>query len=300
MKHTPPPQASDYKLLASGIFLASKLAYLPMPFLLFLGRVIGFFAYFIAKERHHIVKRNIELCFPNLNAQEQKKLIKKNFSAMGMGMVEVIAAWWKPTHQIEKLFVYEGLEHLEALRKSDVGALLLTAHFCPLEIGGRAISLKTPVRGMYRPHKNAYYEYIQYKLRYDQSGLEPLTRDETRRLIKQLRQGDLIWYAPDQNYGSTDHVYVPFFGIKARTITATSTITRLGKAKALPYYCLRRKGKYYIKILPPLENFPTKDLKADTLRLNQMFESWIEEAPEQYLWAHRRFKSRPQGEKSLY
>ncbi len=300
MSNRIPPKASDHKLLAFGIFCAKWVALLPMPFLLWLGRLIGRASYYVAKSRRRIVERNIELCFPDLSKDEQKALVKANFRAMGMGIFEVIVAWWKPDRQIKKLFVYEGLEHVEKLRESGQGALLLTAHFCPLEIGGRGVSLMTPVRGMYRPHENEYYEHVQYQMRFDQSGLEPITRDETRRLIKLLRKGDLIWYAPDQNYGNIDHVFIPFFGVNALTITATSTLTRLGKAKALPYFCIRKNGKYHVKFLAPLENFPTDDLEADTLRLNQMFEEWIMEAPEQYLWAHRRFKSRPEGEKSLY
>lgn len=298
-KHTP-PKASDHKLLAFGIFLAKIMAHLPLPFLLFLGRIVGWISYYAAKSRRKIIQRNIELCFPELDNKSQKKLIKQNFSAMGMAIFEVIIAWYMPQKQLEKHLVYEGLENLKAFEESGYGALLLTLHMTPLELGGRAISFKTKVRGMYRPHENEYYEHVQYQGRYEQSGLEPITRDETRRMIKLLRAGDLIWYAPDQNYGSTDHVFIPFFGVKALTITATSTLCRVGKAKALPYYVVRKKNKYHIIILPMLENFPTKDLEADTLRINEMFEDWIQKAPEQYLWAHRRFKTRPKGEPDLY
>ena len=299
VKHTP-PKASDHKLLAFGIFLAKLIAHLPLPFLLLLGRIAGRASYYIAKNRRKIIQRNIELCFPELDQKAQKKLIKENFLSMGMAIFEVIIAWYMPRKQLEKHLVYEGLDNLEAYEKSGKGALLLTLHMTPLELGGRAISFKTKVRGMYRPHENAYYEHVQYQGRYEQSGLEPITRDETRRMIKLLREGDLIWYAPDQNYGSTDHVFVPFFGVNTLTITATSTLCRVGRAAALPYYVTRKKNKYHIKIMPMLDDFPTKDLEADTRRINQMFESWILTAPEQYLWAHRRFKTRPKGEPSLY
>lgn len=298
-KHTV-PKASDHKLLALGIFFAKLIAHLPLPFLLFLGRIIGRISYYIAKSRRKIIQRNIELCFPELDKAAQKKLVKENFKSMGMAIFEVIIAWYMPQKKLEKHLVYEGLENLKTYEESELGALLLTLHMTSLELGGRAISFKTKVRGMYRPHENPYYEHVQYQGRYDQSGLEPITRDETRRMIKLLRAGDLIWYAPDQNYGSTDHVFIPFFGVKALTITATSTLCRVGKAKALPYYVVRKKNKYHIIIQPMLENFPTKDLEADTLRINEMFEDWIQKAPEQYLWAHRRFKTRPKGEPDLY
>lgn len=298
-KHTA-PKASDHKLLAFGIFLAKIIAHLPLPFLLSIGKLIGMVSYYVAKNRRKIIQKNLDLCFPELDKKAQKKLIKDNFKSMGMAIFEVIVAWYTPQKKLEKYLVYEGLENLEAFEKSGKGALLLTLHMTPLELGGRAISLKTKVRGMYRPHENEYYEYIQYKGRFDQSGLEPITRDETRRMIKLLREGDLIWYAPDQNYGSTDHVFIPFFGVNALTITATSTLCRLGRAAALPYYVVRKGSKYHIKIMPMIDNFPTKDLKADAIRINEIFEQWILEAPEQYLWAHRRFKTRPKGEADLY
>lgn len=298
-KHTP-PKASDHKLLAFGIFLAKIIAHLPIPLLLFVGRLIGVASYYVAGSRRKIIQRNLELCFPELSPKARKKLIQENFKSMGMAIFEVIIAWYTPQKKLEKHLVYEGLENLKAYEESGKGALLLTLHMTPLELGGRAISLKTKVRGMYRPHENPYYEHVQYMGRFEQSGLEPITRDETRRMIKLLRGGDLIWYAPDQNYGSTDHVFIPFFGVDALTITATSTLCRLGKAVALPYYVVRKGSKYHIKIMPVLENFPTKDLKADTIQINDMFEKWIMEAPEQYLWAHRRFKTRPKGEADLY
>lgn len=298
-KHTV-PKASDHKLLALGIFIAKLIAHLPLPFLLFLGRMIGRISYYVAKSRRKIIQKNIELCFPDLDTSSQKKLIKENFKSMGMAIFEVIIAWYMPQKKLEKYLIYEGLENLKEYEDSELGALLLTLHMTPLELGGRAISFKTKIRGMYRPHENPYYEHVQYQGRYDQSGLEPITRDETRRMIKLLRDGDLIWYAPDQNYGSTDHVFIPFFGIDALTITATSTLCRLGRAKALPYYVIRKKNKYHIIIKPMLTDFPSKDLKMDTLKINQMFEKWIMEAPEQYLWAHRRFKTRPKGEPDLY
>lgn len=298
-KHTA-PKASDHKLLAFGIFLAKIIAHLPLPFLLSIGKLIGMVSYYVAKNRRKIIQKNLDLCFPELDKKAQKKLIKDNFKSMGMAIFEVIVAWYTPQKKLEKYLVYEGLENLEAFEKSGKGALLLTLHMTPLELGGRAISLKTKVRGMYRPHENEYYEHIQYKGRFDQSGLEPITRDETRRMIKLLREGDLIWYAPDQNYGSTDHVFIPFFGVNALTITATSTLCRLGRAAALPYYVVRKGSKYHIKIMPMIDNFPTKDLKADAIRINEIFEQWILEAPEQYLWAHRRFKTRPKGEADLY
>ncbi len=286
--------------IALGFWVGKFIAKLPMPFLLSLGKGIGNISYYIAKNRRHIIERNIELCFPQLSSAEQKKLVKANFQSLGMGIFETLVAWLKPEEQVKELFTYEGLENLEALKESGHGALLLTVHFCNLELGARAITLKTPFVAMYRQHKNRTYEERQFKMRTMQSQNEPVNRNEIRKTIKLLRNGKILWYAPDQNYGGSDHVFVDFFGIKALMITATSQMAKLGKAKVLPYYCIREGNQYRVKILPALENFPSDSATQDCEQLNQLFESWILEAPEQYLWAHRRFKSRPEGEKDLY
>ncbi len=271
-----------------------------MPFLLSIGKLVGTIGFYVAKRRRHIITTNIQLCFPNLSKDEQISLIKANFKSLGMAIFETIAAWWKPENQVKQLFTYEGLEHLDQLKKSGQGALLLTIHFCNLELGARAITLQTPFVAMYRQHKNKYFEDAQFKMREQQSKFPPVNRNEIRKTIRHLKNGNLIWYAPDQNYGGTDHCFAPFFDIPALTITATSTLSKLGNAKVLPYYCIRKGNRYHVKILPPLETFPSVNPQDDALRLNALFESWINEAPDQYLWAHRRFKTRPKGEPSVY
>ncbi len=286
--------------IALGFWVGKYIAKLPMPFLLSLGKGIGSISYYVAKKRRYVVERNIELCFPDLSKDEQKKLVKANFHSLGMGIFETLAAWLKPEEQVKELFTYEGLENLEAVKASGEGALLLTIHFCNLELGARAITLKSPFVAMYRQHKNRYFEETQFKMRTAQSQNEPVNRNEVRKTIKLLREGKLLWYAPDQNYGGSDHVFVDFFGVPALMITATTNLSKVGRAKVLPYYCVREGNQYKVKILPALENFPTNSTTEDCERLNELFESWISEAPDQYLWAHRRFKSRPEGEKDLY
>lgn len=286
--------------IALGFWVGKYIARLPMPFLLSLGKGIGRISYHVAKKRRRIVERNIQLCFPNLSQDEKTQLVKDNFDSLGMGIFETLAAWLKPEKQVKEIFTYEGLENLEALKASGHGALLLTVHFCNLELGARAITLQTPFVAMYRQHKNKAYEERQFKMRTAQSQNEPVNRNEIRKTIKLLRSGKYLWYAPDQNYGGSDHVFVDFFGVKALMITATSQMAQLGKAKVLPYYCIREGNQYKVKILPALDNFPSNSTTEDCEQLNKMFESWILEAPDQYLWAHRRFKTRPEGEKDLY
>jgi len=135
-----------------------------------------------------------------------------------------------------------------------------------------------------------------------QSRLKPLTRDDIRGMLRGLKQGHAVWYAPDQNYGASNSIFVPFFGIPALTITATSRLARMSGAAVVPYFPKRLQGNtgYQVAILPALENFPSDDPVADTIRINQLLEKYIRQAPEQYLWVHRRFKTRPTGLKAVY
>jgi Kdo2-lipid IVA lauroyltransferase/acyltransferase len=156
---------------------------------------------------------------------------------------------------------------------------------------------------MYRPHNNPVYDFVQRRGRLARSkSSDVYTRDDVRGLARALRKGRVIWYAPDQDYGRRQSVFAPFFGVPASTVTATGRFAQLGNARILPFTHVRLPGTagYRVTIHPPLENCPTGDDLADATRINALAEHFIRQQPDQYLWAHRRFKTRPPGEKSLY
>lgn len=277
------------------------LSWLPYPCLMMLGRTLGALMYYQAKRRKHIARTNITLCFPELSVDEQEKMLKNNFLSMGMSLLEVGMAWWWPKWRLDKFSTIEGLEYLQ--QKNDEGILLLAMHFSTLEVGAALLGREMPIDGMYRKHKNPVFDYIQRKGRenYHPSS-QTIPRKEVRTMLKALRQGRTVWYAPDQDYGPKQSIFVPFFGVKAATVTATAKFAKLGKAKVVPFVQHRREdGKgYHVQVLPPLENFPTSDEESDTIRVNQLIENEIRKRPEQYMWLHRRFKTRPGGESKIY
>jgi KDO2-lipid IV(A) lauroyltransferase len=156
---------------------------------------------------------------------------------------------------------------------------------------------------MYREHKNPVFDYVQRRGRerhnQDATAIE---REDVRAMLKVLRAGRAIWYAPDQDYGRKQSIFVPWFGIQAATVTATTKFARLGRAKVIPYTLERLPhGKgYSLVVHPPLEDFPGESEEADCRRINEWIEDSVRQHPEQYLWAHRRFKTRPAGDPSLY
>lgn len=181
--------------------------------------------------------------------------------------------------------------------------ILMAVHFTTLEIGAALLGQQHTIDGMYREHKNPLFDYIQ-RLGRERHNLDSLAveRDDVRGMLKLLRSGRAIWYAPDQDYGAKQSIFVPLFGIEAATVTATSKFARLGKALVVPFTQQRLAdgSGYRLVIHAPLEGFPGETEEADCIRINQWVESALRECPEQYLWAHRRFKTRPPGEAKLY
>ena len=284
-----------------GLGLLWLIAQLPYKALLLLGRGLGALMYSLARSRRQIAARNLGLCFPHMTAAERKALLKENFASTGITFFEMAIAWWWPAKRLRRLGSVEGLEHLRQAEADGQGVILMALHFTTLEMGGGLLGLEQGVYGMYRPHKNPLFDYVQRCGR-EQRLLGVIGRDDVRGMLKLLRGGGIVWYAPDQDYGAQRSIFVPLFGVPAATVTATSKFARMGRAQVIPFTQQRlANGQgYRVQIHPPLRDFPTDNEEADCLRINQWVEQAINACPEQYLWAHRRFKTRPQGEPKLY
>ncbi|WP_028696902.1 lipid A biosynthesis lauroyl acyltransferase [Pseudomonas cremoricolorata] len=276
---------------------------LPYRTLLSLGRGLGAIMYRLAGDRRRVAERNLELCFPQLSADERQHLLKENFASTGIAFFEMAMSWWWPKARLARLAHIEGLEHLQAAQRDGQGAILMAVHFTTLEIGAALLGQAHTIDGMYREHNNAVFDFIQRRGR-ERHNLDALAveREDVRGMLKLLRAGRAIWYAPDQDYGAKQSLFVPLFGIPAATVTATTKFARLGKARVIPFTQRRLAdgSGYRLVVHPPLEGFPGESEEADCLRINQWVEGVLSECPEQYLWAHRRFKSRPEGAAPLY
>ena len=281
------------------------LVQLPYPLLTLMGKGVGRLLLIFGESRRLITQRNLELCFPELTAAERKKMLIESFESGGMAFFEMGMAWWWPNKRLQKLCHVNGLEHVKNLKGQ--GAVLLGMHFTTLDIGGTGLSLYQSYGSMYRTHENPVFDYVQLRGRsrerfVSDDELVLFPREDLRTMIRLLKQGKLVWYAPDQDYGKQHGVFAPFFGIPAATITATAKLVQMGKARVLPFTHKRlANGKgYEITIHPPLENYPTGNEVEDATRINQEIEKYIRLNPGQYLWAHRRFKSRPKGVENRY
>jgi KDO2-lipid IV(A) lauroyltransferase len=274
---------------------------LPFPWQMRVGSLIGALAMRLAATRRHVASVNLRLCFPEASAVERERLLKAHFDALGKGVVETALCWWGRSFRLRDKVCLVGLEHLQRARAHGRGVILLSAHFTSLELGGRLLALHVPFHVLYRRHKNPLFEAVMRRARqrrFDQA----IPREDTRALLASLKAGVPVWYAPDQHHAGPQSRFVPFFGVQASTLTATSRLARLSGAPVVPFFQARLPGKagYLLVLCPALDHFPGDDIEQDTSRINRLIEGVIREIPEQYLWVHRRFKSRPPGETCPY
>jgi Kdo2-lipid IVA lauroyltransferase/acyltransferase len=282
-----------------GIGLAALAGRLPWTLQRALGRGVGWFAYHCMGSRRKAAEVNLALCFPDQDPAWRQRLLRDSFDAFGVGIFEFARAWWGSIGAIRRQVTVEGLEHLQALQAQGRGVLLVSGHFMTLEMCGRLLCDHVPLSGMYRPYKNPVVEWAvkRGRLRYA-DGM--YGNGDLRATIRHLKRGGFLWYAPDQDMRGKDTVFVPFFGHLAATITATHQFARMTGCAVVPYYHRRDGGGYQLKIGAPLPDFPSDDASADTARVNAVIEDMVRQAPDQYLWIHRRFKRQPGGRSDFY
>ena len=268
-----------------------------------LGRGFGWLIARIPGSRRRTAERNIECCFPELTAPERAQLLEQNLRDVGLMLVEFALAWMGSHRAIARVpLVIEGVEHIDAATARGQGVLLTGAHFSHLELAGRLLVERGGVElaGMYREHGDAAFEWAIRRARQHYAATM-FNKNEVRACVRYMKSGGRIWYAPDQDMRGKDTVFVPFFGISASTLTATHHLARLSGACVIPFFHRRLPGGgYALRLEAPLTDFPDADVTVDTARINAMIERMVREAPSQYLWIHRRFKTRPAGEPSIY
>jgi KDO2-lipid IV(A) lauroyltransferase len=284
-----------------GIFILWLLHFLPLPVLALVGQGLGLVAYSLARERRRVARTNLRLCFPEMGPRERERLVRGHFQALSRSFFEHGILWWSSAGRIRRLVRIEGHEHLTAAH--GLAQILLAPHFVGLDMGGLRISLDMQVASLYSKQKNPVTDQLllRGRLRFNAPRLFS-RQDSVRGVVKTIRAGLPVYYLPDMDFGRRDSIFVPFFGIPAATITGVSRLASLSRAKVLPAVTQQLPGGrgYVLKIYPAWENFPTEDVAADARRVNAFIEDRIREMPAQYLWVHKRFKTRPEGAPRVY
>lgn len=277
------------------------LAYLPYQLQLFIGRILGVWFYHLGRHRRHITETNIRLCFPELDATAQQTLVRNIFIANGIGIIESAIGWWRNPTLFKNRTTFIGAEHLETAKQQGKGVLLVGAHFSTLDLAGSLLSLITEFNVTYRENKNPLFDAMM-KSRRARYTKHVLHRNDLRGIVKSLKNNEIVWYAPDQDYGAKYSVFAPFFGVPAATITGTSRLAKLNHS-AVVFVAHHRNDNnsgYTFEFTPINHHFPSNDDVADATQINATIEYFIRKKPDQYLWLHRRFKTRPPGEVRPY
>lgn len=273
-------------------------AWLPYSWLLRLGPLVGRTYALVMPRRRQIASINIDLCFPEKSEAWRRDLLRRQFDNLGISLMEVPFAWWAATSRRELrpggFGRIHGMENLQEALARGKGVLLLSAHFNSPELGGRLLAQEVPLVGLYRPSNDPVMDRLISTARGGHL-VGQVERHDVRGLLRALKEGKAVWYAVDQNASRRESVFVDFFGIPASTNSATARLAKLTGAAVVPFHAIRRAdgSGYDLWLEPAWEDFPTGDLEADTLRVNRLVEKWVRETPEQYLWIHRRFRTRP-------
>ncbi len=281
--------------------LAAGVARLPQTALLRLGHVLFWILKPWMGKRSRYARINLALCFPHLDEAQRARLLRDNLRATATGALELIRAWYAPASALRGLAEVEGLQHLRDATASGRGVLLFGGHFTHAELAARLMQdiAAQPIHVLVRRNNHRCLEAMFDRAR-GRAFAGTLAKKDVRGLLRTLQQGGVVAYSADQNF-TYQNAFVPFFGIAAATLTATPGLAQRGNAVVLPFWFHRdAQGRYRLRIEAQWPGWPSGDPAADAARYMAELEQVVRQHPAQYLWVHRRFKTRPPGEPSVY
>lgn len=289
-----------------SLWLLRGLTHLPVSWQTQIGHLLGRIAKHLLGQRRHIVKRNLQLCFPDATEAERRRLLEAHFEAAGVSILEMANAWGGNLAALDEELEVQGSAHLENAGRQAGGVLFLGGHYLCMEIVGALFARRWPVDVVYRRQSHPVLDAAERegRLRHFQGLIE---HQQIRQVVRRLRAGHSVWFAADQDQGRQGAVFAPFFGIEAATLTSPLRLARLTGATILLIDMWRNDKRtanggrrWTLRFRPLPDGFPSGDRRADAGRLNASIEAAVREHPEQYLWLHRRFKTRPPDAPNIY
>jgi Kdo2-lipid IVA lauroyltransferase/acyltransferase len=274
--------------------------FLPIRMVARVGEALGAAAFWLIPERRRVTRINLQKCFPSMDPAERERLARAHFRAFMRSFIDRGVLWWSRPERVERLVQVEGFEHLQALAGERV--VLFAPHFLGLDAGGVRLSKEWPrMASMYSRQKDPLFDRLLHQGRLRFGGAIYPRQAGVRKILRAVQAGEAFYYLPDMDFGPKAAVFVPFFGVPAATTVGLSYIARSTGARVVP--CVTRMlpdGRYVVRLYPAWTGFPTGDDAADARRMLAFIEERVREMPEQYLWMHKRFKTRPEGEARFY
>lgn len=283
-----------------GLCFMRLLARLPLTWIRALGWLLGRVLHTVAGRRRRIALTNWALCFPDQPAAAREAAVRRHFVLFAQAWLDRSWLWEAGPEVVRRRLLLKG--DLGAL-EGDRPTVMFAPHFVGMDAGWTAITAHLPRRfcGIYAEQLNPDVDrwMAQGRQRFGDPHIVAM-RQGLKPLVSALRDGLPLYLLPDMDYGTRDSVFVPFFGIPTATLTSLSRFARLSRAQVVPVVSRLTPEGYEVVVHPAWEAYPTADVEADTARMNRRLEGFIAAMPEQYYWVHKRFKSRPPGEPSLY
>jgi Kdo2-lipid IVA lauroyltransferase/acyltransferase len=291
-------------------FLLSLFARLPMRWLRAVGCLLGTVVYYTNRKRRTVTRINLRIAFPELIDAQREALVKKHLRTLGMALLDRVWLWFAPLHTVQTRLSITGFEHLLPMSMPNASpVILLIPHFAGLESAGPAWVAECARRGLkspafttiFQPQRTAWEDALFRKGRGRFGDLTQFTRsDGIRPVIKAMRQGRNYYCLPDNDFGAKDAVFVPFFGVTAATITVLPKLSSLMKVPVIPLVTRMTAQGYSVEAMPTMQGMGEGTLETDCAAMNAAIEGWVRTMPEQYLFSHRRYKTRPPGKASVY
>jgi KDO2-lipid IV(A) lauroyltransferase len=265
-----------------------------------LAAFIGPLAWALVRRRRRIVSANLRACFPALSAGERRKLERRLFTRIARGVLDYGVLWSAPRETVEAFVRIEGLEHLAPREGQPL--LMLAPHFVGLDAGGSRVAAITRTLSIYARQSNPVWSHWLHhgRSRFNKPVLVARGGGELRTALRAMREGLPFYYLPDMDNGAANSLFVPFLGVNAATLPMVSRLARTANARVVMAVTEQTAAGYVLHIGAPWDDFPGASVEEDTLRMNREIERWVLRMPDQYLWTHRRFKTRPAGEPPFY
>jgi Kdo2-lipid IVA lauroyltransferase/acyltransferase len=288
-----PGQLASYVSTRAGIAAMQLMAFLPLPVIRALGVGLGWILYALVVPRRRVVHTNLALCFPERSEAERRQLARQTFVYFSQAWLDRSWLWHAPKSWVAARVHLTGA----------VDELAGNEHFVGIDAawGGVAQSVQRVSTTIYTDQSNKLVDEWILRGRQRFGNLRLFGRaDGVKPIIAALRQGQPFYLLPDMDFGPGDSVFVPFYGVQTATVPSLSRFARLGRAKVVAVLARMTPKGYEVEFMPAWKDFPTDDLVLDTARMNAHLQTYINTMPAQYYWVHKRFKTRPEGEDSLY
>ena len=283
-----------------GVWFMRVLAHLPLPALRALGWCLGQLLYVLAVPRRKVALRNLALCFPKATVAQRSRWARETFVVFCQTWLDRSWLWFAPREVVQRRVRLQGaLNELEG----DTPTIIFAPHFYGMDAGGTALTLHTPraFTSIFSTHPDPAVDAWFMAGRQRFGDVRMLNRaDGVKPIISNLRKGGLLYLLSDMDFGPGESIFVPFYGVPTATVPSLPRFARLGRAKVIGMYTRLTPTGYVAEITPAWEGYPSEDVEADTAQMNLRLQTYIDTMPGQYYWVHKRFKTRPAGEPSVY